>query len=94
MLEATGAVLDDNACRNCRRGVQLLAGIGWVHTELPQHANGPFTCERPVPVEYRCPVCDQLQPKTPDKLVARHNGPEGGVCPGSHKPGIPPPLSP
>lgn len=92
MLEAAGTVLDRNACRNCRRPIALLARIGWVHDELPKYADEPITCTKPVPVEYRCPVCGELQPKNQDKRVARHDHPEGGVCPGSHEPGIPPPL--
>lgn len=91
MLEATGTVLDRNSCQNCRRVIALLACIGWVHDELPKYADEPITCTNPVPTEYRCPVCGELQTKDQDKRVARHDRPGGGACPGSRKPGIPPP---
>jgi RNA polymerase subunit RPABC4/transcription elongation factor Spt4 len=54
-----GRVLDRNACRSCRRPIQKLAGIGWVHGELPQYAHEQPTCDNPVPVDARCPFCGQ-----------------------------------
>lgn len=38
------------ACRNCRRVLQWMEGVGWLHDELPQYAAEPITCERPLPV--------------------------------------------
>lgn len=38
------------ACRNCRRILDWMDGVGWLHDELPQHAARPLTCERPEPV--------------------------------------------
>lgn len=38
------------ACRNCRRVLQWVEGVGWLHTELPQYAHEDITCERPYPV--------------------------------------------
>lgn len=39
-----------DACRNCRRPIHWLDGIGWLHGELPQYAGEPITCGRPEPV--------------------------------------------
>lgn len=45
------------ACRNCRRPLHWLHGVGWLHGELPQYAHEPITCTNAVPVcEYR--ACD------------------------------------
>lgn len=38
------------ACRNCRRPIHWLHGVGWLHGELPQYPGEPITCERPEPV--------------------------------------------
>jgi len=40
-----------SACRNCRRPIFFVAGIGWLHGELPQYAHQPITCEIAHPVE-------------------------------------------
>lgn len=37
------------ACRNCRRPIQFVTGIGWLHDELPQYAHEPITCDNPQP---------------------------------------------
>lgn len=58
-------VLDRNACRSCRRPIYLIKNIGWLHGELPQYAHEELTCERAVPVDPRCPVCDSLVPGMP-----------------------------
>jgi len=59
-IEGHVVVLDTNACRNCRRPIELIKNIGWLHGELPQYAHEPITCDKPVPVDPRCPVCDML----------------------------------
>lgn len=50
--------MSTDSCRSCRRPIQWVEGIGWLHDELPQYAAEPITCEQPVPVcLYRtCPV--------------------------------------
>lgn len=51
-------ILRSNACRNCRRPVYLVEGVGWMHGELPQYAHEPMTCSNPHPVDdedYRIP---------------------------------------
>lgn len=46
-----------DACRNCRRPIHWVEGIGWLHGELPQYAHEPITCGEAYPVcEYR--KCD------------------------------------
>jgi hypothetical protein len=52
--------LTTSSCRNCRRPVHWLEGIGWLHGELPQYAHLPMTCEIAHPVEHgpRC-MCDK-----------------------------------
>lgn len=85
---ATEYVLDHNACRNCRRPIQKLTDIGWVHGELPQYAHEEPTCELPAPVDPRCPFCGQLAPgsNVGDGLMrlARHRADRGsGDCTGS-----------
>lgn len=48
------------ACRNCRRPLAWVAGIGWLHEELPRYAHEPITCGFAAPVcEYR--RCDHEQ---------------------------------
>lgn len=39
-----------DACRNCRRPIYWLPGVGWLHGELPQYAADPITCENAHPV--------------------------------------------
>lgn len=47
-----------DACRNCRRPIQLIPGIGWLHGELPQYAHQDITCEHAHPVSCRFgPLC-------------------------------------
>ena len=53
-------ILDRNACRSCRRPISLVHQIGWLHSELPQYAHEELTCQRAVPVDPRCPQCDDL----------------------------------
>lgn len=87
-LGSAMCVMDRNACRNCRRPIELLRNIGWVHGELPQYAHEAPTCDRAVPVDSRCPECDGLTPGAGafDGYVqlARHF-PQGMqvLCPGS-----------
>lgn len=59
------AVLDHNACRNCRRPISLIKNIGWLHGGLPQYAPEDPTCEKAVPVDPRCPECGELVPGVP-----------------------------
>jgi len=53
-------VLDHNACQSCRRPIELIKNVGWLHAELPQYAAEPITCDRAVPVDPRCPHCGDL----------------------------------
>lgn len=39
-----------DACRNCRRPLGWVEGIGWLHEELPQYAGQEITCTNAVPV--------------------------------------------
>lgn len=88
MVNQSCTVLDSNACRNCRRPISLLAGVGWVHGELPKYAHGQTTCTLPVPVDLRCPVCYVLQPTDSRRHIAWHDHPNGGPCPGISQVGI------
>jgi len=80
-------VLDCNACRNCRRPIQKLAGVGWVHGELPQYAHEEPTCDKPVPVDARCPFCGQLvagqNAGDGFKRLGRHDAGSVGLCEGT-----------
>ena len=38
------------ACRNCRRPLFDVEGVGALHGELPQYAHEPMTCTNPIPV--------------------------------------------
>jgi hypothetical protein len=42
-------VRDRAVCRNCIRPIVLVAGVGWLHDELPKYAHQPITCTVPVP---------------------------------------------
>lgn len=80
-----GAVLDRNACRSCRRPIELLKNIGWLHAELPQYAHEQNTCERAFPVDPRCPECDDLVSAanvTGGRQLSYHRV-KGFICPGS-----------
>jgi hypothetical protein len=44
-------VVRRNACRDCRRPIVLVLGIGWLHSELPQYAHEPMTCGVARPVD-------------------------------------------
>lgn len=80
-----GAVLDHNACRNCRRPIELLKNIGWVHGALPQYAHEENTCEQAYPVDPRCPECDQLVVAAvvaKGRMLTRHTV-KNFMCPGS-----------
>lgn len=91
-MPASISVLDSNSCRNCRRRIQLLAGVGWMHTELPKYAHEPITCTLPVPTDSRCPVCYVLHPTDSSRRIARHDHPNGGTCSGISKVGIYPQI--
>lgn len=41
------------ACSNCRRPLEWVEGIGWLHSELPQYAGEPMTCGVAEPVHER-----------------------------------------
>lgn len=69
-------VLDKNACRNCRRPIEKLTYVGWVHGELPQYASEKITCTSPQPVDPRCLACGEL--------VASSNWHDGQVRLGRH----------
>lgn len=77
-------VIDNNACRHCRRPIEKLEDIGWVHGELPQYAGELITCERPQPVDPRCLICDELVPAMAigggQMKLSRHGTP---TCAGS-----------
>lgn len=51
----------EDSCRNCRRPIQFVNVIGWLHCELPRYAHEPITCEWAHPVSCgshhkgRCP---------------------------------------
>lgn len=44
-------VIRRNACANCRRPLFLVAGIGWLHGELPQYAHETPRCSIARPVD-------------------------------------------
>jgi hypothetical protein len=50
----TGTPADDrpdkDACRNCRRPLHWVDGVGWLHGELPQYAHEENTCVYAHPV--------------------------------------------
>lgn len=83
-------VISENACRNCRRPISYLRGIGWVHEELPQYAHEESTCGVPYPVDWHCPVCDEPRTNDQDHRVDRHNSRDGTPCSGSRQRGVPP----
>lgn len=83
-------VLATNACRNCRRPISYVDGIGWLHEELPQYAHEESTCSIPFPVEWHCPKCGEHQVTDQDKRVTAHDGPHGERCDGSWARGNPP----
>jgi hypothetical protein len=39
-----------DACRSCRRPIEWVNEIGWLHGDLPQYAHEPITCNIPHPV--------------------------------------------
>ena len=49
-LMNSGPTTERFACRNCRRPIYLVQGIGWLHGELPQYAGEPITCETAQPM--------------------------------------------
>ena len=59
------------SCRNCRRVLQWVAGVGWLHTELPQYAHEPITCERAHPV-CMYGTCDHADGPDPDCACRCH----------------------
>jgi hypothetical protein len=40
-----------SSCRNCRRPIEWLDGIGWLHGELAQYAGETITCNVAHPIE-------------------------------------------
>jgi hypothetical protein len=58
------------ACRNCRRPLYWLPGVGWLHGELPQYAHESSSCNRAEP------VCDGNVPHCETRHIAF--GPEEG----------------
>lgn len=59
-----------DACKNCRRPIHWLPGVGWLHDELPQYADQPITCTNAIPVcEYW--ACDHSE------LPYGADGPDG-----------------
>lgn len=55
-------VVDKNTCRHCRRPIERLEGIGWLHGELMKYADMPISCESAEPIDPRCPVCSEVVP--------------------------------
>ena len=57
------------ACRNCRRPIERVEGVGWLHGELPQYAHEPITCEDPHPsgcthrLDAPCPLDRTSEPE-------------------------------
>lgn len=47
-----------DACRNCRRPLHWLPGIGWLHGEVARYAHEPITCTIAYPVCDGRPGCD------------------------------------
>lgn len=44
-------MITESSCRNCRRPIVFVARIAWLHSELPQYAHEPITCNIAHPVE-------------------------------------------
>lgn len=65
------------ACRNCRRPLHWLAGVGWLHGELPQYAHEASSCNRAEP------VCDGNDPKCETRHITF--GPEEGCQCACHR---------
>ena len=40
----------EDACRSCRRPIEWVPGVGWLHGELPQYAHVDIGCSYPHPV--------------------------------------------
>jgi hypothetical protein len=59
-------MMTESACRNCRRPIFFVEGIGWLHGELPQYAHQPITCEFAHPVECKHRI-DAPCPLTPPR---------------------------
>lgn len=80
------------SCENCIRPITYLAGIGWVHGEIPKYAGEPITCAVPAPAELRCPACYAVCVRNDRTLVAWHTRtglPADPWCPGSRQQGLP-----
>lgn len=80
-------VIERASCSNCRRPLAYLAGIGWIHDELPRYAGQPITCEMPDPVERRCTTCHQPQVVDNTGRVTGHRA-DGAQCSGSWTQGV------
>jgi hypothetical protein len=46
----------EKACRNCRRPLVWLEGVGWLHAELPQYAHEPIGCDIAHPASCKHPA--------------------------------------
>lgn len=57
--------LPSSSCRNCRRPIEWVGGVGWVHGEHPRYAADPITCAVAHPVECRHHM-DAACPLTPE----------------------------
>jgi hypothetical protein len=83
-IEGHVVVLDRNACRSCRRPIELIKGIGWLHGELPQYAHETPSCDKAAPVDPRCPACGDLVASmnvAGGMRIGRHVV-KGRLCPG------------
>lgn len=70
-----------DACRNCRRPLYWVEGVGWLHGELPQYAHEPIRCNHPKPV-CRVRACDHVDSgPDPDCDCVCHGGPGVRVKP-------------
>ena len=82
-------VVDHGTCRDCRRPISLVEGVGWLHRESPEDAQEEFACGGADPSEIRCPQCGGLVPGLPiagGTHIFKHSvgsGVETRVCRGS-----------
>lgn len=61
-----------DACRNCRRPLHWLHGVGWLHGELPQYAGESITCRNAHPVCDGRPGCDHGNGPDPECACTCH----------------------
>lgn len=64
------------SCRNCRRVIHWIDGVGWLHGELPQQLHRPLTCENAHP-SCMWRTCDHLNGPDPACVCRCHVLPEG-----------------